>query len=180
MAIIFYTSPMLCRQIITLYYLFCLSLRTERGGNKGSASHGSSEQSKKAEFILCPDSEAVSTSWQVLRVLRGPSLSQLAHFPKTCHLAASDLQTLQEGNCWKEWEGEWDVFLALFLRQFHQSPHIKVFHMLFSVSACHFKLSVTNWWMALLSSPGLIHIPPQLPEKVEKSSEKCKRWLFRI
>lgn len=62
------------------------------------------------------------TSWQVLRVLQGLNPSQLVLLPRTFLLAGSDLQTTQEGNCWKERMGEGDVFLT---------PHIKVFHMVF-------------------------------------------------
>lgn len=44
----------------------------------------------------------------------------------------------------------------------------------FSISACHFKLSDMNCWMGLLSSSGLIHIPPSCQKRLKRTVENAK------
>lgn len=50
----------------------------------------------------------------------------------------------------------------------------------FSISACHFRLSEMNCWMGLLSSPGLIHIPPRCQKRLKKQWKMQKMTIWSI
>lgn len=117
----------------------------------------------------------MNTSWQVLRVLQGLSLSELFCLPKSCLLAGSVLQTIWPGKCWKEKVGERDVFLILFQRKLYNSPNIKVFYMwILNIS-----LSLQAVWCELLDGAAIFSRthshPTQIPEKVEKYYEKMQK-----
>lgn len=121
----------------------------------------------------------MKTSWQVQRVLQGPSLSQLFCLPRSYLLAWSVLQTMWEGKCWKEKVDERDVFLTLFQKQLHKSPHFKVFHMrIFNIS-----LSLQAVWHELLDGAAVFSTahshPTQMPEKVKKTQWKMQKMTVR-